>query len=139
MEAPMHGPPPSSALRPYLLAQLPGWLSALLLAGVLHRWLELPPALAAALVATWVLKDLALYPLLKRFYLPATAPSMVGASGRVVTPLAPTGFVRIRGELWQARTSGTAAVDTPVRVRAVEGLVLVVDVDEHTIGVERQA
>lgn len=28
--------------------------------------------------------------------------SMVGTEGRVVTRLAPTGFIRIRGELWQA-------------------------------------
>jgi membrane-bound ClpP family serine protease len=127
----MERPLAPSPLRPYLLAQVPGWATAVLLAWVLHRWLDLSLALSAALVALWVAKDLALYPLLKRFYVPATMHSMVGKIGRVVTPLAPVGFVHVRGELWQARGAGAPlAPDATVRVHGVEGLTLVVD--EHT-------
>lgn len=33
-------------------------------------------------------------------------PDMIGTRGRVVSPLTPEGLVRIRGELWVARTAG---------------------------------
>jgi membrane-bound ClpP family serine protease len=121
-------PTPPSALRPYLLAQVPGWLMALLLAGLLHRWFGVSPLLAAGLVVLWVVKDLALYPLLKRFYVSDTAHPMLGQVGRTVTPLAPGGFVRVRGELWQARANGTpVGAEASVRVHAVDGLVLHVE------------
>lgn len=33
-------------------------------------------------------------------------PDMVGSKGKVVTPLAPEGLVKIRGELWVAESAG---------------------------------
>ncbi len=33
-------------------------------------------------------------------------PDMIGTRGRVVSPLTPEGLVRIRGELWVAKTAG---------------------------------
>ncbi len=33
-------------------------------------------------------------------------PDMIGTKGRVVSPLTPEGLVRIRGELWVAKTAG---------------------------------
>ena len=49
-----------------------------------------------------------------------------------VDPLAPAGFVRVHGELWQAKLAdGDAWVPQGegVRVRAIEGLVLLVEPD----------
>jgi membrane-bound serine protease (ClpP class) len=47
----------------------------------------------------------------------------------VVAPLAPVGHVKVRGELWRARTTGaeTVEVGREVRVLALEGLTLVVE------------
>ena len=54
---------------------------------------------------------------------------LVGQIGVVRQPLAPTGLVFVRGELWQARSNGEPLdPGTPVRVERVgEGLMLEVD------------
>ena len=54
-------------------------------------------------------------------------PDMVGSQGEVVSPLAPEGLVRIKGELWQAE-SASGRMDTGEEVTVVgqDGLKLVV-------------
>jgi membrane-bound ClpP family serine protease len=53
--------------------------------------------------------------------------SMIGTEGRVVTRLAPVGFIRIKGELWQAKAT-RGIIDTGKIVIVVDqnGLNLVV-------------
>jgi len=59
--------------------------------------------------------------------------AMVGGLAVVRSPLAPIGQVEIRGEIWQARLADPNSSSSPlipgatVHVRAVDGLVLVVD------------
>ena len=59
--------------------------------------------------------------------------AMVGGLAVVRSPLAPVGQVEIRGEIWQARLSDSNVSSSPltpgatVHVRAVDGLVLVVE------------
>ncbi len=55
--------------------------------------------------------------------------AMVGAVAIIRSPLSPTGQVEIRGELWQAKfvSPATLPVGSEVRVRAVEGLTLLVE------------
>lgn len=53
--------------------------------------------------------------------------TLVGATGRVVTPCLPVGQVRIQGELWRARCEDGADVGQEVRVLALDGLTLVVE------------
>ncbi|MGI8999264.1 MAG: NfeD family protein [Candidatus Limnocylindria bacterium] len=53
--------------------------------------------------------------------------AMIGELARVVTPCDPIGEVRLHGELWRARCEPDAEVDQLVRVRAREGLTLVVE------------
>ena len=45
-------------------------------------------------------------------------PDMVGSQGEVVSPLAPEGLVRIKGELWQAE-SASGRIDTGEEVTVV--------------------
>ncbi len=54
-------------------------------------------------------------------------PDMVGSKGKAVSPLAPEGLVRIKGELWEARAVGRK-IDTGKEVIVVgqDGLKLVV-------------
>ncbi len=53
--------------------------------------------------------------------------ALVGAMAEVVSPLAPQGTVRIRGEVWSARTEGESIeAGAPVRVERTEGIVLLV-------------
>jgi membrane protein implicated in regulation of membrane protease activity len=52
---------------------------------------------------------------------------LIGAIGEVTESCAPRGRVRLQGELWDARSQGEVRHGTPVRVVAVEGLVLDVE------------
>ena len=54
-------------------------------------------------------------------------PDMIDSKGKVVSPLAPEGLVRIRGELWVAKSaSGEMKSDGEVIVVGQDGLKLVV-------------
>jgi membrane-bound serine protease (ClpP class) len=55
------------------------------------------------------------------------AEALIGASAEVVTACRPLGRVRLHGELWQARCDEGAGRGETVRVRALEGLTLVVE------------
>ncbi len=61
--------------------------------------------------------------------------AMIGGTAIVRTPLSPTGQVEIRGELWQASLRGptSLAPGSAVSVRAVEGLVLIVEPAKESI------
>jgi membrane-bound ClpP family serine protease len=117
-----------AALRSYLTAQLPGWLAGGLAAWALVRWFEVAPATAAIVAALWILKDLLLFPFMRRFYLPQPPERrIVGEVGVTVTALEPEGFVQVRGELWQARLAdGGLPPGSAVRVADIRGLVLLV-------------
>jgi membrane protein implicated in regulation of membrane protease activity len=52
---------------------------------------------------------------------------LVGATAQVTESCAPLGRVRLRGELWEARSTQEIGRGTPVRVVAVDGLVLEVE------------
>jgi membrane protein implicated in regulation of membrane protease activity len=53
--------------------------------------------------------------------------NLIGAIGEVTESCAPRGRVRLQGELWDARSHGEIRHGTPVRVVAVDGLVLEVE------------
>ncbi|MFC1932024.1 NfeD family protein [Chloroflexota bacterium] len=54
-------------------------------------------------------------------------PDMVGSKGKVVSPLAPEGMVKIKGELWVAKSAGgEMQPDEEVIVVGQDGLKLVV-------------
>jgi membrane-bound serine protease (ClpP class) len=118
----------------YSLLQIPGLLAlSLALYGLVQfDWISVPVALGIALA--WCVKDALLYPLLKDAYEPARPPDsgpggLVGMTGTTTRDLAPAGFVRVRGELWQAVATEADAIipaNCEVRVLAAEGMVLTV-------------
>jgi membrane-bound serine protease (ClpP class) len=55
------------------------------------------------------------------------AEALIGASAVVATPCRPLGNVRVAGELWRARCEAGADRGDVVRIRAIEGLTLVVE------------
>ncbi|HEY7219415.1 MAG TPA: NfeD family protein [Candidatus Binatia bacterium] len=94
-----------STWRRYLLFQIPGWLITGLIVVGLWNWRYLPDSLAVVLFIGWVGKDLLLYPFLRRAYeLDAKTGSqgLVGVRGVAQDHLNPCGYVRVRGELWNA-------------------------------------
>ena len=53
--------------------------------------------------------------------------TMIGLEGKVVTPLTPKGYIKVRGELWKALSTDTAInTDEEVTVVGLEGLKLLV-------------
>ena len=105
---------------------------AVVVAVLLHRWVGLPGWAAIALVAVWALKDAALYPFLRTAYAPHSGDvieRLVGLGGIAVEPLAPRGYVRVRGELWLAEPTAAGVQirrGHPVTVDAVRGTTLLV-------------
>ena len=59
--------------------------------------------------------------------------NLVGATGEVTEALMPLGQIRALGELWQARSSSELSRGTPVRVVALNGLIVEVEATE-TLG-----
>lgn len=57
------------------------------------------------------------------------AETLLGETARAVSPLAPQGHVRVRGELWRARSTRAETVQpgAEVQILALEGLILVVE------------
>ena len=92
----------------YLLLQIPGFAAVLVAMVLLNRLLGVAGWVGALVIVGWVLKDLALYPLLRPAYertehLTPRA-RMLGERGVVEQALDPSGYVRLRGELWQAES-----------------------------------
>jgi membrane protein implicated in regulation of membrane protease activity len=117
----------------YVAFQVPGWVLAACLAWWLAARAGLEPWLAALGFALYVIKDFALYPWVRDSYAvgePAAAALLVGRTGVARERIDPSGYVRVGAELWRAELApGRAAIDagSPVRVRDVRGLTLIVD------------
>lgn len=66
-------------------------------------------------------------------------PEMVGSKGEVVSPLAPEGLIKIRGELWMAKSAGGDDIELGGKVIVVgqDSLKLVVCESSPTDDLER--
>ena len=121
-----------STLVRYTLYQIPEWVLAAGVAVLLYRWDVLTGWNGVLLVAAVMVKDAALYPLLRTAYetdAPAAIERLIGLRGVAVEPLTPYGYVRVRGELWHSRTeTGVPPIHTghTVTVVAVRGTTLLV-------------
>jgi len=56
-----------------------------------------------------------------------------GKTARVVERCTPTGKVAVGGEIWNARCEQAAEVGETVRVQGLEGLTLLVELDQATV------
>ncbi len=126
-------PKTRSAFRKYFLLELPGWVMAAVVLSALTVWEMVTRPVAVGLLALWVAKDFALFPLLKTAYEDSSRDgthTLIGAVGTAKDRLAPEGYVRVGSELWHARVDPDAPPVEPggaVRVRAVEQLTLRVE------------
>jgi membrane-bound serine protease (ClpP class) len=58
--------------------------------------------------------------------------NLLGATGKVTDGLAPSGHIRVLGELWEAHANSDLPAGSSVRVVAVNGLTLEVEALEET-------
>jgi membrane protein implicated in regulation of membrane protease activity len=116
----------------YALYQLPEIVVLILVIILIRHWVEIPEWVAWGVVLLWVIKDAALFPFVWRAFDRRGSDkllSMVGQQGIATQRLDPAGYVRVRGELWQAEIIGQdypAEKNQPVVVQAVSGLKLFV-------------
>ncbi len=90
----------------YVLLQVPGTALLVLILIQLRNWFDLPAWSVWGLIAISVAKDVILFPFVWRAYdwdRQREAHSMVGRRGIAKERLAPSGYIKIRGELWKAR------------------------------------
>jgi membrane protein implicated in regulation of membrane protease activity len=127
----------SRAARRYILLQLPGAVLLVFALILARRWIDIPGWLFWGLIVLWVGKDVVLFPFVRKAYeVHEEENPMVGTRGVAVERLAPSGFIRIGGELWKAEVAnGHRAIETgeAVQVRDARGLTLIVEpVEERT-------
>jgi membrane-bound serine protease (ClpP class) len=118
------------SVRAYVLLELGELLGLIILIVVLVQFIHLPLWLAVAVPAGKLLKFILVYPSVRRS---AKQPvytgleSLIGARGSVVDPLDPEGYVKIRGELWRARSDGPPIpAGAEIEVWATDGIRLLV-------------
>lgn len=123
----------------YLVLQVPDTLLAGLILFALHRWAGLPYGWAVGAFALWIVKDIAMYPVVRAVFSPARtgAEAFIGARGVVMDAIAPLGYIRLDGELWRAESVQPPRVipaGAPVIVRAVQGLTFLVEAEATGAG-----
>jgi membrane protein implicated in regulation of membrane protease activity len=102
---------------------------------VIQYWVAIPVWLLWSIIGFWVVKDVVLFPFIWRAYdwdRAGKSRSMIGERGIARENLVPAGYVKIRGELWQAEKIGEGPpieAGQHVRVKKMEGLTLFVEPD----------
>jgi membrane protein implicated in regulation of membrane protease activity len=100
---------------------------------LLLNWAIVPLWVGAGSFAVWVLKDLALYPWVRRAYeveANTGTQSLIGAKAIAQERLDPEGYVKLNGELWKARVHPPGDAIAPqavVKVQAARGMTLIVE------------
>jgi len=116
----------------YLLWQLPGWGLAGVILMSLNVLVGLPGWAGVVLFFLVVAKDVLMFPVMREAFRPSGSARerLIGARGRAVDGLAPSGYVRVDGELWRAEVSERGKdipAGSPVVVRDARGLTLIVE------------
>lgn len=129
---------PTRVYTRYGLLMIPSTVALVLILMVVHQWVAVPVWFGGIIVLLWIVKDVIMFPFVWRAYewdRPGISSKMIGERGIAKERLAPTGYIRIKGELWRAENIG----DGPpiekgewVRVQEMEGLKLFVVLEKQT-------
>ena len=122
----------SRILLRYTTLQMPALVLLILMLALVQRWVSLPAWFTWGLIALWIAKDVILFPFTWRAYdrsHKGSANSMIGLRGITENRLAPSGYVRVHGELWQSEVvenSPPIEKGESVKVYGNRGLTLLV-------------
>ena len=123
---------PVQVVMRYALFQIPGLVLLILILILVRRWVDFSPWFFWGSVLIWIVKDVVLFPFVWRAYdwsRSRDVHSLVGSEGIVEERLAPSGYIRVHGELWQAkmiREGPPIEKGEGVRIQGIRGLVLLV-------------
>jgi len=116
----------------YGLLAIPGTVVLILVLIIAQHWVPIPFWLRITLILLWIAKEVILFPFIWRAYdhnRSEVSSSMIGKRGLTREKLAPIGYIRVQGELWQAEIMpGEPSIekDKWVRIKKIEGLKLFV-------------
>jgi len=117
----------------YALFQIPSLALLVLILILVRRWVNLPEWFFWGAIAVGLAKDVILFPFVWRAYdrdRLRELQSLVGTEGVVEERLAPSGYIRVHGELWQAEiVNADLSIEggETVRIRGIKGLRLQVE------------
>lgn len=117
----------------YILLNIPALAAVILILIIIQHWVVLPAWLFWSILGFWIIKDVVLFPVVWRAYdwdRPGRSRSMIGEQGVARDRLAPSGYVRVRGELWRAEKLGDGPpieAGQSVQIVQMEGLTLFVE------------
>lgn len=114
----------------YWLLQLPGFVLVVVMLYIASRWYAVPLLAALLLLAAWILKDAAVYPIVKGAFegpKPTGVAVLIGSTGKATEDLRPRGYVRIGPELWWSQSTAPVNRGDAVHVVACEGMMLLVE------------
>ena len=123
---------PVQVVMRYALFQIPGLVLLILILILVRRWVDIPLWFFWGSVIIWIVKDVVLFPFVWRAYdwsRSRDVHSLVGTEGIVEERLAPSGYIGVHGELWQAemtREGPPIEKGEFVRIQGIRGLVLLV-------------
>jgi len=123
---------PAQVVMRYALFQIPALVLLILILILVRRWVDFPLWFFWGSVFIWIVKDAVLFPFVWRAYdwsRSRDVHSLVGSEGIVEERLAPSGYIRVHGELWQAkmiREGPPIEKGEGVQIQGIRGLVLLV-------------
>ena len=125
----------SRVLLKYSLIQLPALVVIVFILMLVRQRISIPSWLVWCLIGLWIIKDLILYPFVWRAYdwdPSGDSDMMTDLRGIAKERIDPSGYIMVRGELWQARVIGdsvTIEKGENVVIKAREGLTLLIECD----------
>jgi membrane protein implicated in regulation of membrane protease activity len=117
----------------YILLNIPGLAAVILILIIVQYWVVLPKWLFGSIIGIWIVKDVLLFPFVWRAYdreQTGQSRSMLGKRAIARKRLAPSGYVRIYGELWRAEKIGDGPpieIGQAVKIVKMKGLTLMVE------------
>ena len=114
----------------YWLLQLPGLAILLVMLFIASRWYAVPVLAGWIMVIGWIIKDIAMYPLLKGAFegsKPTGVAVLIGSRGTATEDLRPRGYVRVGPELWWSQSTTPVGRGVEVQVIDCEGMMLLVE------------
>jgi membrane protein implicated in regulation of membrane protease activity len=99
----------------FLLFEIPQWFLLALILWILVETTDIPVWTVQGFFVIWVLKDIALFPLVRNAYendAKTGTEQLIGVKATTQDRLDPEGFVKIQGVLWKARAEPDKYLDS---------------------------